>query len=309
MDPVFARAGAVTEAKNVGRRRRHRRHGGPAAHRRRADDGARGDQGRRRACGSALRRGRDDGAGRHQERRRVQPPGRRHGRRAEQARWRRSRRRGALGRRRLSACRSRLSAAASGWTISNRFTRTASCRGCSAWATCCRSSRRPKRPSTSGDAQKLEQKIRRGRVHARGLPRPAPHDPEDGAAREDPRDDPGMGNIKQLAENKPDEGQLNRIEAIIGSMTPRRAAAARRDQRQPPQADRARQRNVGRRGEPSAQAVRADAQDAEAARRDAGRRQGNARRDESASRKVLSAAVLQCCDAEVLQCCGAEMRQ
>jgi signal recognition particle subunit SRP54 len=31
---------------------------------------------------------------------------------------------------------------------------------------------------------------------------------------------PGMGNIKQLAENKPDERQLNRIEAIIGSMTP-----------------------------------------------------------------------------------------
>ncbi len=31
---------------------------------------------------------------------------------------------------------------------------------------------------------------------------------------------PGMGNIKQLAENKPDDKQLNRIEAIIGSMTP-----------------------------------------------------------------------------------------
>jgi signal recognition particle subunit SRP54 len=31
---------------------------------------------------------------------------------------------------------------------------------------------------------------------------------------------PGMGNIKQLAENKPDESQLNRIEAIIGAMTP-----------------------------------------------------------------------------------------
>jgi signal recognition particle subunit SRP54 len=31
---------------------------------------------------------------------------------------------------------------------------------------------------------------------------------------------PGMGNLKQLSENKPDEKQLNRIEAIIGSMTP-----------------------------------------------------------------------------------------
>ena len=31
---------------------------------------------------------------------------------------------------------------------------------------------------------------------------------------------PGMGNIKALSENKPDEKQLGRIEAIIGSMTP-----------------------------------------------------------------------------------------
>jgi signal recognition particle subunit SRP54 len=29
-----------------------------------------------------------------------------------------------------------------------------------------------------------------------------------------------MGNLKQLAQNKPDERQLRRIEAIIGSMTP-----------------------------------------------------------------------------------------
>ena len=31
---------------------------------------------------------------------------------------------------------------------------------------------------------------------------------------------PGMGNLKALAENKPDEKQLSRIEAIISSMTP-----------------------------------------------------------------------------------------
>ena len=31
---------------------------------------------------------------------------------------------------------------------------------------------------------------------------------------------PGMGNMKQLAEHKPDEKQLRRVEAIIGSMTP-----------------------------------------------------------------------------------------
>src|SRR5688500_18501000 len=31
---------------------------------------------------------------------------------------------------------------------------------------------------------------------------------------------PGMGNLKQVADQKPDERQLRRIEAIIGSMTP-----------------------------------------------------------------------------------------
>ena len=31
---------------------------------------------------------------------------------------------------------------------------------------------------------------------------------------------PGMGNLKALTENKPDEGQMARVEAIIGSMTP-----------------------------------------------------------------------------------------
>jgi len=31
---------------------------------------------------------------------------------------------------------------------------------------------------------------------------------------------PGMGNMKALAENKPDEKQIDRIEAIINSMTP-----------------------------------------------------------------------------------------
>jgi signal recognition particle subunit SRP54 len=31
---------------------------------------------------------------------------------------------------------------------------------------------------------------------------------------------PGMGNLKQLAQNKPDDRQIGRVEAIIGSMTP-----------------------------------------------------------------------------------------
>ena len=37
---------------------------------------------------------------------------------------------------------------------------------------------------------------------------------------------PGLGQMKQLAENKPDEKQLGRVEAIISSMT----AAERRDE-------------------------------------------------------------------------------
>ena len=43
------------------------------------------------------------------------------------------------------------------------------------------------RPSTVEDAEKLEQKLRLERVHARGLPRSAADDPQDGAARADPR--------------------------------------------------------------------------------------------------------------------------
>ena len=31
---------------------------------------------------------------------------------------------------------------------------------------------------------------------------------------------PGLGNLKQMADNKPDEKQMARVEAIIGSMTP-----------------------------------------------------------------------------------------
>jgi signal recognition particle subunit SRP54 len=38
---------------------------------------------------------------------------------------------------------------------------------------------------------------------------------------------PGLGNLKELAQNKPDEKQLARVEAIISSMTP---AERRNDQ-------------------------------------------------------------------------------
>ena len=70
---------------------------------------------------------------------------------------------------------------------------------------------------------------------------------------------PGLGNLKQLAENKPDEKQMGRVEAIICSMTPaeRRNDTMINGSRR--QADCRRQRHVGRRGESAAQAVHRDA--------------------------------------------------
>jgi signal recognition particle subunit SRP54 len=70
------------------------------------------------------------------------------------------------------------------------------------------------------DAEKLEQKLRANeftledfRDQLRTIRKMGPLESILGMI-------PGMGNIKQLAENKPDERQLNRIEAIISSMTP-----------------------------------------------------------------------------------------
>jgi signal recognition particle subunit SRP54 len=70
------------------------------------------------------------------------------------------------------------------------------------------------------DAQKLEEKLRANeftledfRDQLRTIRKMGPLESILGMI-------PGMGNVKQLAENKPDERQLNRIEAIISSMTP-----------------------------------------------------------------------------------------
>jgi signal recognition particle subunit SRP54 len=70
------------------------------------------------------------------------------------------------------------------------------------------------------DAEKLEQKLRQNdftledfRDQLRTIRKMGPLESILGML-------PGMGNLKQLSENKPDEKQLNRIEAIIGSMTP-----------------------------------------------------------------------------------------
>src|SRR3989338_6644474 len=54
---------------------------------------------------------------------------------------------------RWSACRSHLSALASGSMISSSSTPIASCRACSEWAACCRSSRKSKPPGD--DAKQL----------------------------------------------------------------------------------------------------------------------------------------------------------
>jgi signal recognition particle subunit SRP54 len=70
------------------------------------------------------------------------------------------------------------------------------------------------------DAAKLEQKIRSNeftledfRDQLRTIRKMGPLEQIMGML-------PGMGNLKALADNKPDEKQLGRIEAIIGSMTP-----------------------------------------------------------------------------------------
>src|SRR3954467_7559382 len=73
---------------------------------------------------------------------------------------------------------------------------------------------------TEEDAERLEQKIRSNeftledfRDQLRTIRKMGPLDQIMGML-------PGMGNLKALSENKPDEKQLGRIEAIIGSMTP-----------------------------------------------------------------------------------------
>ena len=107
------------------------------------------------------------------------------------------------------------------------------------------------------------------RVHARGFSRPAPDDQEDGAARTDSRDDPrAWANLKQLTANR-DAARRQAARAHRSDDQLDDAAGAAQpsgDQRQPPEADREGQRQVGRRSQPAAEAVRADEEDAEAAR-------------------------------------------
>ena len=68
----------------------------------------------------------------------------------------------------------------------------------------------------------------------------------------------------QKAADKVDEKQINRVEAIINSMTVARAHAPRSDQRQPPQAHCARLGNQRAGSQQSAAPIRADAEDVQA---------------------------------------------
>lgn len=77
------------------------------------------------------------------------------------------------------------------------------------------------------EAQRLEQRIRRDeftledfRDQLRTLRKMGPLESVLGMI-------PGLGNLKQLADNKPDERELARVEAIINSMTPGERADAR----------------------------------------------------------------------------------
>jgi signal recognition particle subunit SRP54 len=78
-----------------------------------------------------------------------------------------------------------------------------------------------------GEAEQLEEKLRKNqfslddfRTQLRTLKRMGPLESILGMI-------PGLGNLKELAQNKPDEKQLARVEAIISSMTP---AERRNDQ-------------------------------------------------------------------------------
>ena len=75
MDPVARAKGAVAEATTLGFDARHRRHGGPPAHRRRADERAGRDQERDRPVGPAVCRRCDDRAGRASRARASSTPG------------------------------------------------------------------------------------------------------------------------------------------------------------------------------------------------------------------------------------------
>jgi signal recognition particle subunit SRP54 len=131
---------------------------------------------------------------------------------------------------------------------------------CARMATCCRSIERAEAAIDQEDAAKLEKKIRsnefaRDFAISCDIRKMGPLEQIMGML-------PGMGNLKALSENKPDEKQLGRIEAIIGSMTP--DERAKRTSSTAAGASASRRAAARRsRSEPPAEAVRADAEDVE----------------------------------------------
>ena len=90
-----------------------------------------------------------------------------------------------------------------------------------------------KRPTSS------QRKMRQRPVHARGLPQADAAGPQDGPAQQRARDDARHGQaMKQLKNADVDERELDRVEAIILSMTPDERAEPATDRRLAPQADR-----------------------------------------------------------------------
>ena len=91
------------------------------------------------------------------------------------------------------------------------------------------------------EAKALERKLRKQRVHARGLPRPAPEDPQDGPADLAAGDDararrpPALEDERRRARARPRAGD-HHLDDRLGAPSPRG------DQGLPPAADRARAR-------------------------------------------------------------------
>ena len=116
-------------------------------------------------------------------------------------------------------------------------------------------------------AAKLEEKLRKSSVHARGHARPAPADPEDGPARPGHVDDPGHG---QPGRRGAGRRRSRRPQADRGDHPgddPGRAARPERPQRLAPAPDRRRLGHQPPRRQPPGEAVRRDAEAHEAALR------------------------------------------
>ena len=192
-DPVEIAAWALDQARARRQGRADRRHRGPAARRPGADGGAGRHHARRMQPHSVLlvvdaMTGQDAVNVAEQFAETVAVRRRRH----DEARRRRPRRRRAVdqgGHRQADPVRL---APARSSTSSSASTPTAWPSGSSAWATSSPHREGARRQFDEDEAAELERKIRKQRVHARRLPRPAEADPADGPARNPARDDAGL---------------------------------------------------------------------------------------------------------------------